>query len=520
MHNSNDESRTCSTTSRDRDERVFGSAQEQDLLPALRGLIRALRKGIQWSAGLYAGLLLALLSGLALPAAGANPLDTARLHQCLKGWESWGIGTELPYFPQLRAGNCHAEGGANQLNASAVRRLGIDFFYETEWFPRLNNARSSDSDEMARAVVLHFERLLIAKGYRRTEGVGALPSPGAGADAAISPQVVYERSAPEGIERVELRTGGSNVIKLILERRGRSEGVRLPEPDESFDFIDGGSSARWFALPGMVLISQKVSFDHQMMVSLTSNQPGEKVTDRLLRFPLREYVFQSEKLMPVGDVEVALREALKQAGWKLVDEPASFSLGSPAYRYFLRDRQLDVGIRAWSGDGRTFVRVTLADPSVWSPLVAAIHRFDQHRDDWEIAPQLDAAGKPSTRTRHEMFVYVHHTEVPQQVSSTQKILVTPIARDADRDAGAREEAQKAAHWTVEQLVAAGVDRRHIRLHDEVRPPRLQRFNVERGARVEEYTCAVRTVSRPDRTDRFCECRAGKSVLSNTPGVCP
>lgn len=465
-------------------------------------------------------------------AANAHPLDNTRLAHCLKGWEDWGLANRLPYFPRLRAGNCSAEEpkatvDGNGFSGMAPRRLKLELWYETEWYPRLPGQTGSGEfyetlrRESARAAMLHFERLLLAQKFERTEGVSALQEPRR--DGEIVGYAAYERVMVDGVRRVELRRAGYDNLSITLEQRGAPrEEIRLPAPDESFDFAVHDSARRLFALPGLTLISERVTFFSQGTIAVPSGGPGTDTKEIPLNIPVRELTFRTDKVVPEGEVNAALREALKHAGWKSLSEPVQYVRGTPVYRYFLRQHHLDAGIFSTTDHlGRTMIFVTLADPAIAPKLAPLTGLFGGLRKDWEIAPEFDGAGNPSAKTRTEIFVFAAHTPIPERISAAEQILVTPIVREESaRDPAQQSAARHAARWVVEELVQRGVDRRQIRVLDDVLQPRLPQFGVERGVRVSRLTCRTLTESRPDGLDKQCQCREGDVVLSTTPGACP
>ena len=85
-------------------------------------------------------------------------------------------------------------------------------------------------------------------------------------------------------------------------------------------------------------------------------------------------------------------------------------------------------------DGRSFLRVTDADPSNDSPWRTAIYTEKQYKPDWPIGPKTDA-GKyvpPWEAVREENLIYIRHRDDPwTSVNDAGFIEVYDLSRDPD-----------------------------------------------------------------------------------------
>ena len=470
----------------------------------------------------------AVLLTVASVAAAAHPLDDPKLRQCLRGWEDWGLAARLPYFPRLHAGNCFVEepdatAAQGSFGGLKPRRLKLEFGFDTQWYPGSSPGTPGSASydhrykDAAAAAIQHFARLLIAQGYRP-----------AGAAAATEPQTAlaigpsaYERASSGGVRRVEFRPMGIDRLAIMLEQKRGAlrEDMRLPAPDASFDFTAPASARRLFALPGFVFVGDRIVFLGHRLPGTTIGGSGTGAEGIIVKVPVRTISFQTENPAPKGEVDAAVREALLQAGWKSLSEQVHYVRGDSLYRYSLSRGDLDAGFFYVDGPAaHTTLHVEFTDLSLAFRITSLVNRFHGQVQDWEIAPEFDASGNATERTRDEIFVFAAHTSRPPPNDASAKILVTPIASQGNERAR-HDAARHAARWVVEQLVQRGWHRSRIHLLEDVHPPRLKEFGVELGARVTTMACKARPEpgATPEKTN--CECREKGTVVSTMPGAC-
>ena len=83
----------------------------------------------------------------------------------------------------------------------------------------------------------------------------------------------------------------------------------------------------------------------------------------------------------------------------------------------------------------------------------------------------------------------------------------------------QKNAHAAARRVHDELVRRGIDAKHLRVFEEIKPPRLKGFDVKVGAHVTTLNCRTVTETRPDRVDQRCDCSADFGAVSTTAGAC-
>jgi hypothetical protein len=450
----------------------------------------------------------------------ANPLEDARLAGCLKGWD---LNWQFPYYPKFQALSCPAEetqvGTESPLFAGLpIRRQKLDLAYQSSWFPRPPGAQSDSNYreqlrlERPRVAYQHFDRLFLAQQFRRVEGPREWGDP----PERIPTFAAYEKAVPNGVLRVELNISRDR-FGIVLDQRGTVRAdAALPVPTDGFDIADHGVHAKLFEIPGLKLIEETVRFD-QVMVPLPAAQvPANGDNPLRIYAPMRQFKFELDRKAPAAELEAAYRELLTRAGWKPVTD--SELTGNQVYRHTLRNRSIDVSIRAGiEYETRPPIAfATVGEPSSWPDVIPVLGLAERGRE-WEIAPRFEPGGRPSAATRREIFVFAAHTDAPTKTSS---ILVVPVvSAELQSDATAARNARVAAKWVADELVKRSFDAARVRVFEDIKTPTLKKFNVTVGARVTFLRCRTVNDTRPGRTEERCDCSADFGVVSTNPGIC-
>ena len=451
----------------------------------------------------------------------AGALDNTRFAACMKGWD---IQWRLPYFPQFNTGHCAATESKPAAESALFsglpsRRVKVGLNFDNRWFPWAPGDTQNDKRhavirrEQARLAYDHFDRLLTTQEFRRVEGPR---ESGDSPDARIPTFAAYEKPVPGGSWRVELAVAHDN-LTITLEQRGALRpDARLPAPAGALDITEPGANAKWFAASGSRLESEVVRYAQTEVAWPAELATGRAAKTALVYAPLREFRFRFENKTTAAELEAAYREMLIQAGWKpLAGKPL---MGDHGFRYTVDNRVLDIGVAArMEYDVRPTVSVWFADPAVWPPLLPLLQWSWQDRN-WEIEPRFEPDGRASAATRLEIFVLASRVEIPAN-SGTRVLVVPVVAADRENDSAAQKNAHAAAQWVRDELVRRGIDAKHLRVFEEIKPPRLKGFDVKVGARVTALNCRTVTETRPDRIDQRCDCSADFGAVSTTAGAC-
>ncbi len=432
-----------------------------------------------------------------------HALDTRSLADCLKGWD---IEWRLPYFPQLILNQCAEDkpAGKTKIANAPERRVTAAMQFSTDAMPRFST-ESLPYGDAPQALYTHFDKLLAAQGFTRTEG----PVMEADDNKSYPSSAAYERARGTGSLRVEYSMHSSHAFNLVLEQRGALQDVaKLPVPKADLDMLMDGAYAPLFALPGAKLVDEKVIWDVQYF----SDQPEQ------VSMPARQFRYLLAEKASASDAVSAWQAALKQAGWTATGKVTS-SRGDKAMQFKLApNRLLEADLSAFDDRGQTTITVVLIDPSLWATILPNM-RLMQWTEPWEFSPEFDAAGKPTEDTRRKLFALTRQTFA----ENTKKPYIIPIvAEKLLADKSAIDKARKAAHWMRDEMQRVGVNNGGIYAIDidpQVKPPALPRFGVTIGARLTYLNCRINHDSRPDGVVKTCSCQLEGKAFSTQPGEC-
>ncbi len=432
------------------------------------------------------------------------------IRSCLQGWELPPL--KLPYFPRYWAPTCTRsdppKDSAPRYFSGSSRSLKLEL--RADLTPMAEAIRHPvDPDTALGSSFRHFDTWLRTNGFQRIDATGNAPTPR---------NASYEAMRPHGKVRISLAWPTSE--RLVIEFEQVPGGVRgdvaLRKPNAAFRFHD--PLADLFKLPGAELISEDVRFRDQQIVPIDNPFVRGKFRsfdDGVQLFlPEKWLVYRFPKGVNPTEAELALREALKQAGWVLKPHGTG-----PAAYFPASGRQIDLEIRFYFDGyiGFDVAQVIVRDPlfqKQQAPVEASLESLGQYT----FAPGLQPDGslaEDSTLRLAAASYFMQSKHSRENKESKYAIEIAPIATEAS----STERAKQMASKVKDELARRGWEASRIIIPPDSATPGPDAAGLAAGVRLSLYECRTRSTDRPGGAVLTCECSRERQPPITRPGAC-
>lgn len=437
---------------------------------------------------------------------------------CLKGWDLPPL--QLPYFPRYWAPTCTRsdppKDSAPRYFSGSARSLKLEL--RADLTPMTAAIKHPIDPGIALgSSFTHFDTWLKANGFKRADAAqpGATERPGS---IPIQRNASYEALRPAGKVRISLAWPTSD--KLVIEFEQVPGGLRgdvaLRKPDAEFRFHD--AQADLFKLPGTELASEEVLFRDQQIVAVDNPFVRGKFRNFdggvQLFLPEKWLVYRLPKDVNPTEAELALREALTQAGWILTPRAG----GSGAY-FPAAGRRIELEIHFYFDAylGFNLARIILRDPlfqQQQATLLASIQSLGQYT----FAPSFQSNGSLAEDSALRLaaasyFMLSQRSRANKEAKYA--IEVAPVAADI----ASTERAKQMAAKVKDELGRRGWEAGRIIIPPNPATPGPEAAGLAAGVRLALYECRTRSTDRPGGAHVTCECSRQRAERVTRPGEC-